>query len=177
MTTRSDLPAFLARLNVLEEQVQRHEAEISICLDRRQAELYPTRIRSLEDILTELTRSLKGEQMYRQGQAFFYGERDMAKNVSLGLSILKEAADMGHCDAAFAYGSAVQAGKVSDLKPEEATHYFGIAARGGNNVAQFRFGFCLANGIGIAKNATEAVKYYKLSADQGNANGQFRYGL
>jgi hypothetical protein len=35
-----------------------------------------------------------------------------------------------------------------------------------------RYGDCLANGTGIAKNVKEALKYWKLAADQGDDAGR-----
>jgi TPR repeat protein len=44
-------------------------------------------------------------------------------------------------------------------------------------VAQFYYGFCLANGRGVPGDLEKSVHCVKLAADQGIANAQFNYGL
>jgi TPR repeat protein len=39
------------------------------------------------------------------------------------------------------------------------------------------YGFCLANGRGMSRNAQEAARYFKLAADQKHGDAQCRYGL
>jgi hypothetical protein len=58
----------------------------------------------------------------------------------------------------------------------EATRTLKADADRGQADAQCKYGLCLENGTGVAKNQAEAARYLKLSADQGHAYGQYNYG-
>jgi TPR repeat protein len=52
-----------------------------------------------------------------------------------------------------------------------------MSAESGNAEAQFRFGLCCLNGIGLPQNSAEAAKWFALSAYQGYAPGQYFLGV
>jgi serine/threonine protein kinase len=52
-----------------------------------------------------------------------------------------------------------------------------MSADQGNAAGQAGYGFCLENGLGIAKNLAEAVRYYKMSADQDDEFSSKRYRI
>jgi hypothetical protein len=92
---RSRLSDLITRLTLLEEQIQRHEDEISVCLGRLSqglpsAEVASPQISSIADSISRLERAFQGEQRYRQAQGFLYGERHVEKFVTLGFSLLKK---------------------------------------------------------------------------------------
>jgi hypothetical protein len=89
---RPDLLALLRGLNLIEEQLARHEEELSICLGPADA----------RGGLSATERHVKWEQLYRQGQELIRGERHVSKDHSQGLSLLRESAFLGHGDSALA---------------------------------------------------------------------------
>ena len=44
-------------------------------------------------------------------------------------------------------------------------------------MAQYRFGLCIQNGIGVAKDQREAVRWLRMAAEQGYAEAQYNLGL
>jgi TPR repeat protein len=89
------------------------------------------------------------------------------RDISRGLSLLRESASLGHADSVFARGFYLPEGGVYPGKREESAAYYRRSTLAGNSFGQFKYGWCLERGHGIAKNETEAVKYYKLAADHG----------
>jgi TPR repeat protein len=66
---------------------------------------------------------------------------------------------------------------VSPEEQGETARSLKFSADQGNADAQYRYGVCLREGIGISRDLQGAARYFKLSADQGNADGQWLYGL
>jgi TPR repeat protein len=170
----------ILRVKLLEEQLIRHEAEITTCLSARRpvpdAGSLP-RVDRLERELSRIEGIVKSEQLYRQGQQLLFGERDFEKSASEGLLRLKQSAKLGNSTAMLACGLHLEAGKVSDPDLAQAGNYFRLAAAAGSSSGQFRLGRCLETGSGVGKNEGEAVQLYKLAADQGNSSAQNSYGF
>jgi len=59
--------------------------------------------------------------------------------------------------------------------PEEVRKYerYNKMAEAGVPSAQFKLGFCYANGIGVAKDETHAAFWYQVAAESGNVDGQY----
>ena len=70
----------------------------------------------------------------------------------------------------YAYGWGVQKDDAM------GTELLGKAAAGGDAIAQFQFGWMLANGIGVPKDQAKSVAWWQKSADQGHAAAQFGMG-
>jgi TPR repeat protein len=162
-------------LTLLEEQCQRHEAEISMYLERRESS-YTAPLEILQARLAQLEQRVRSEQLYRQGQELLFGERGLERNCIVGLSRLKESAALGHAEAALSCGLLCEEGRIGPKNTEEAARLFRVSAMGGNALGQAKYGSCLFFGTGVANNGPEAAKYAKLSADQGSASGQCCYG-
>jgi TPR repeat protein len=177
MALLPNLGDILARLAALEEQLLRHEAEISMVMRGSAQRAAETRPGNLEPRISRIERMLKSEQLYRQSQELLFGESKVRKNISTGLSRLKESACLGHPDSAFVYGRLLCEGELCDRNVEEATHFFRVSADQGHAAGPCAYGVCLGKGTGIEKNEAEAATYYKLSADQGYAVGQVKYGV
>jgi TPR repeat protein len=92
----------------------------------------------------------------------------------MGLQLLKQAADRGHSDAAFAYGQCVYKGGWIERKEEEGRTYLKKSMDSGNSYAENTYGVAMWDrsedkGIGTA--------FIKRSANQGNAVGQHNLGF
>lgn len=64
----------------------------------------------------------------------------------------------------------------SELKYEEAHHYYLLAANEGLVAAYLEVGMDNFSGCGTAQNYAEALKWVRKSAEVGEANGQFQLG-
>jgi TPR repeat protein len=174
----ADISRLLELKTRMEEQLLRHEAEISICLDLRWTiDQMGDRFSRLEKEVSRLGRFAKSEQLYRQGQEFIKTE-DITKSCSLGLSLLRESADLGHGDAAFACGCYLEEGLICEVNEAESEHYFELSASLGNTSALATLGFHygLGNRMLSRTDRPDALRNVKLSADRGNALGQYIYG-
>jgi TPR repeat protein len=160
------LAGLLQRLALLEEQVQRHEEELAICLGRSQ----------VGGDVSGVDRLVKAEQLYREGQELIWGERHVVKDISRGMYLLRESASLGHPDSVFALGFYLRDGEVYPGNPEASARYYRASALEGNSWGQVKYGYCLEWGLGTERVEAEAATYYKLSADQGNSDGECRYG-
>jgi TPR repeat protein len=127
---------------------------------------------ALEAEISRLGRLAKGEQLYRQGQELIKAE-DMTRSCTLGLSLLKESAGLGHADSAFACGCYLMKGLICEGNADEAKRYFELSGSLGHSVGLL--GFVLE---GWSRPEPEAApRLAKASADRGNAAGQALYGL
>jgi TPR repeat protein len=166
----------LLRVAVLEEQFERHETEISKCLQRQQSVADAGQLSALEATVLRLEGVVKSEQLYRQGQEFIYGARHVERDIAAGLSALKASAGLGHSGSALALSFLHSENKECGCTDSELAAFLKVCADAGDSVCQYKYGRCLETGLGVEANTSEAVKYYKLSADQGNGYGQSWYG-
>jgi TPR repeat protein len=171
-SSNREFSSVVARLNLLEEQCQRHEAEISTFLDQIRAPAFS----ALETRLSQLEAKLQSEELYRQGAELVFGERSFERNPTLGLSRLKASAVLGHTEASLCYGILCDEGKICPRNAHDAAEFIGNAAQDGNAFAQANYCRLLRDGFGVAKNEAEAVRFSRLSADQGSAAGQCALG-
>jgi TPR repeat protein len=110
-----------------------------------------------------------------------YGERgydDGCHEVSktLGLSLLKSSADLGHSDAQYRYGKCLLSGRGCDKDEAAAVRYPKQSADSHNSYAEVRDGACLVAGRGVGKDERLGAAYVQQSADQGNALGKGVFG-
>src|SRR5437879_2992662 len=78
------------------------------------------------------------------------------------------------CTAGF--GFSCGDAQESDRARKEFLEYKGKAETGDAR-AQFRLGFCYANGQGVEKDSAEAVKWFRKAADQNDAPAQSFLGF
>jgi TPR repeat protein len=136
---------------------------------RRFLNTYQSQFSSLSADVSKLRERLDGEQLYRRGQEYLFGDHDFHKSPVLGLSLLERSASLGHGDAAYCCGRR--------LPPDQPRlNYFSISARDNNSFGQSAYGRALLYGEGIPKDPSMAARYFKLSADQCNPKGQCYYG-
>jgi TPR repeat protein len=136
MSEATTLAELNERGNALEDQVLRHEAEISMCLVSSASAVHARREPGGEDQLWRLEQVVKSEQLYRSGQELLYGEHGVPKDVRLGLLRLRESAGLGHSNAALACGLALEAGKICDQNLEEAVQFYRVCADQGDAFGQ-----------------------------------------
>lgn len=60
---------------------------------------------------------------------------------------------------------------------QQATHFFKCGADAGNREAQFEFGNCCLEGLGVEQDAPEGVRYLQLAAKQDHGPAHTRLGL
>jgi TPR repeat protein len=63
-----------------------------------------------------------------------------------------------------------------DTDPVVAASKLKQLADTGDADAQYTYGWCIIEGIGVCADPTEAMAYFRLAADQGNAEGQYGLG-
>jgi hypothetical protein len=62
------MPELMTRMEVLEEQMVRHKAKISMCLEQLQAGADGRWIRTLAERLSRVEREMESERFYREGE-------------------------------------------------------------------------------------------------------------
>jgi hypothetical protein len=107
---------------------------------------------------------MEAEQSYRRGQKVLHGEHGYEVCGSLGLKLLKSAADKGHCDASHIYGQHLNEGKLCDQNAKESQKYIRRSADLGNPVSEFR--------LGVVHKSSEKIRSLKRCSDHGNALAQ-----
>lgn len=120
----------------------------------------------------------KTEAIYQYGKILRKKSKDENDPDLLNeaLKFIQAAAEKDHnIKAMNLYGEILLELGKTKLYPK-AAKFFKIAADEGNSKAQYNYGNCRKEGIGIAENSAEAVRYFKMSADQQNANGLNEYG-
>lgn len=113
-----------------------------------------------------------GEELYQQGFAA-YKDSDYTTAVTL----LREAADMGHGRAQFYLGYCYYAelGLPHDL--QQAAVWFSKSAEQGYAAAQYNLGNLYFNGLGVPEDKEKAVELFRLAAEQGYADAQNNLGF
>jgi TPR repeat protein len=153
-------------MNLIEELPQRHEAEISICLERRQ---HPARVAGHSFYRLEPPRP-SDKSVYRlelavKGSNYIGRPRSVSTatgKVQDGLSLLNESVEFGHSDSIIACRLIHEAGKLCAQNLEAAAEFFQISTMEGNGFGQYK------HGLGVPRNENEKIRFVKLSADQGN---------
>jgi TPR repeat protein len=158
----------IAALTELHETLLRHEAEITSCLEAKASS--ERRMLALEAEVSRLRRLFESEQLYRQGQELITGD-DMIRSLTLGLSLLKESAGLGHGDAAFACGRHFQRGVICEQNNAESERYFTLSSSLGT-----RLGLDLSHLFSHPNpNPEEGLRALKASVDRGSAVAQIGY--
>jgi TPR repeat protein len=114
--------------------------------------------------VVKLRTALEAEQSYRRGQEILHGEHGYRICVSLGLKLLKSAADKGNCDANHVYGHHLNEGKLCEQNVAESLKYLRRSAELANSVGEFR--------SGSVEDSSQIIRSLKQSTDQGNALAQ-----
>ena len=63
-------------------------------------------------------------------------------------------------------------GNGTEQDPEQAVHFYRLAAENGNIFAQHKLGRCLEKGTGVPRNEAEAVEWYRKAAEHGNTDAR-----
>jgi TPR repeat protein len=117
----------------------------------------------------------ENEQLYRRGREFLFGDGDIPRSISLGLSLLKQAAERGHADASLALGRFLEKNNGYETGIRSC-QYLKSSADLGNSEAQWRYAICLKQGKGVPGDNSAAIDYLRLAAKQQNADGQVELG-
>lgn len=89
----------------------------------------------------------------------------------------RQAAALGHADAAFRLGALYEEGRGVEQDHERAVHWYRRAAQNGNESARFNLGHMYAKGQGVEKNAATAARWYEKAARDGNVYAQYALGM
>lgn len=93
------------------------------------------------------------------------------------LGALRQAAHLGHREAAFELGETNRQGLGVDIDLALAARYYGEAAVAGHSRAQYLLAEAFAEGHGVPEDISWAVRWYGKAAYQGHAKAQFAYGV
>ena len=66
---------------------------------------------------------------------------------------------------------------MNEKRNEEATKIFNELAEQGNADAQYAYGLCFNEGVGVKKDAAKAIKWWEKAAKNGNADAAFNIGV
>jgi hypothetical protein len=127
-------------------------------------------------IATQARRGLfEGELAYRRSCEYLDGTNGLDEETAktLGLSFLKQSADLGHSDGQWRFGRCLEKGIGVEKDLVRAAEYYRLSAEQDNSSGQYHFGRCLENGIGIEKDMVRAAEYYRRSAEQEDFYGRF----
>jgi TPR repeat protein len=157
---------FERRLSFVKREVNRLSGSLSSALSRIESHL----------------RLFESEQRYRRGCEYLFGTNDFGYqgeelSKTLGISMLKKSADLGHTDAQYRLGNCLLFGRGCGQDDQEGARYLGLSANGGNSFAESRFAFCLRTGRGVAKDEVLGFEFAKRSATAGNSSGQSELGV
>jgi TPR repeat protein len=119
------------------------------------------------DLLTALDWYRKADALERpdSGSIQFFKSQDgilVEQNINQQMQRLKEVAVKGDLDAAFQLAKLYDEGALVALNPEQAVHWYRIAAEAGHGYSRLMLGYFLCRGIGISKNVIEADHWLKL---------------
>jgi localization factor PodJL len=88
---------------------------------------------------------------------------------AIGSERLRSAALAGDAGAAYEIAVRYAEGRGLPANPEEAAHWYALAAKGGLALAQFRYASMLEKGHGVKKDQRQARQFYLAAAKQGHA--------
>lgn len=146
----------------------------------------------VEKDLKESVKWLKkaAKQQYAKAQVnlgvFYYEGIGVEKNHQKAIELWKKAEKQGHSEAKTLlerYGKKPDTshlkgkGTVKDpTQTEETADLYREAAEQGNAIAQYKLGYCYAEGKGVTKNPRKAAEWWEKSAKQGHATAQSNLG-
>jgi TPR repeat protein len=162
-----------------------------LCLGRRSAMVSAVldgEIRRISQVcrrfglrLSAHVRRFEGERAYRRGCDYFYGVNGFGLRSEkivkrLGLSLLKQSADLGHSDGQYRYGRCLLYGEGCQKDPRSGVDYLKRSAEQGNSWAEVEYGKCLLNGLVVERDVIRGFEYVRRSARQLNPRGQIVEG-
>jgi hypothetical protein len=162
---RHSVSDLLNRTILLEENLERHQAEISICLER---------IYFFGESVSRLQGSLKVEPLYGSGRELLDGER-RASGANAGpsiLSLLKESRGRVIPTRSWRAAPLTKNGHSERTTAMRLPDPFTISATNGRGLRQFKYGGCLRPCQTVPGYAEDEIRLFKLSADQGNSRRQ-----
>lgn len=112
-----------------------------------------------------------GEDLYQRALTRFVGSKTTS-----GLSLLHQAAMLGHAKAEFRLGMHYHSGDIVRQNLDEAVVWFRRAIAHGNHAARCRLGICYENGEGVPQETRQAFFHFKRAANNGYPDAQFHYG-
>jgi TPR repeat protein len=179
--------ALIDRLDGVEERQLLLERSVGIKMNEiqslvREVARLSSLCKILDDRLSGQIKVFESERQYRRGCEYLfgtngYGERGEEMSKTLGLSLLKSSADLGHSDAQYRYGKCLLFGKDCRQDLAMAVGYLKQSADSHNSYAECQYGRCLHDGRGDLKDEQQiGTNYIKRSADGGNALGQNHFG-
>lgn len=113
------------------------------------------------------------EESYYNAKEVLYNNFATREEKAEAVSSLEELANAGSGDAAYLLGKAWRDGLCAPPWDEEAEKWFRVAAKRGNNVAQYALGKMLLENSETEK---EGVGWLAVAADNGNSYARYRLG-
>jgi len=103
--------------------------------------------------------------IYNLGCRYALGRLGLPQNVAKALELWHQGAELGNAEAYYSIGHAYRNGEGVERDDKKATHYFELAAMGGNVEARHNLA-CLE---GRAGNTDKALKHFMLAVKGGYA--------
>ena len=130
-----------------------------------------------ESISWMMKAAKKGHLEAQNGLAVAYENgRGVEQDPKKALQWYEKAADLGSANAQTNLGYCHHFGKFGlRIDLVKAAEYYKAAAEpklGNFGIAQYNYGYCLENGIGVDKNVKEAIKWYRRGAAQNNPHSK-----
>ena len=131
-------------------------------------------VRSSPVVAPSRTRSVQ----VRLGQAFEFGEGNVATDLEVALSCYQDSADGGDLDAQCRLGFAYMYGSLGlKIDFDMALRWFKKAAACGHSTSQWRLGVAYENGdLGVVTNFKMALMWFREAAVGGDDDAQRRLG-
>lgn len=118
------------------------------------------------------------DAMFRLGQLYFRGSKDLEQNYGEACSWFILAAEQGHVKAKYALGLMYENGWGGKADVGEAVKWYQKAAQAGDADAQCNLGCIYEQGRdGVPQNYHKAVHWFEKGAEQGEATCQRNLGL
>jgi len=117
------------------------------------------------------------EACYRLTEELLEGSSEFPQDIPRALTLLQQAADVGHPAANFRLGRLLDHGQHLDEDPVLAREHYRTAATSGHVEAQYNLGIISARGRGGPKDYTEALAWLMLATRagaQGDAEQKLR---
>ncbi|KAI8805025.1 hypothetical protein BJ742DRAFT_821551 [Cladochytrium replicatum] len=135
-----------------------------------------------EGCTTNLTKAAEyfrqaAENAQHPDAAYEYGMILLKQNTALksrAVEFIKMSAELGHLNAQYEYGRALERGEGIPQDVVAASHWYRQASDQGHAEATYSLGNLLENGDGTEKNPKEAMKCYESAANFGVATAQVR---
>jgi len=108
--------------------------------------------------------------MYNLGCDYRDGRYGLSRDYKKALELWHKAAELGHSEAYACIGYAYDHGRGVEVDKKKATHYYELAAMGGDEISRYN----LALDEKTAGNIDRALKHYMISARDGHSNSAYQ---